>query len=127
MPIASQFLRYALTGIGSNMILYLLYLASTALGAEPKATMSVLYLLGVLQTFLVNRSWSFRHRGAAGAALARYLSAYAIGYLVNLGILLLLVDRLHWDHRYVQGAAIILIAILLFIVQRAWVFNPARL
>ena len=126
MSITSQFLRYAVTGVVSNIILYLLYLASTAFGAEPKATMSILYMLGVAQTFMVNRSWSFRHRGAAAAALWRYLSAYAIGYLVNLGILVLLVDLLHWDHRYVQGAAIVLIAILLFVLQRAWVFRPAR-
>jgi putative flippase GtrA len=126
VPITSQFLRYALTGIGSNIILYLLYFASTGLGAEPKVSMSVLYLLGVLQTFMVNRSWSFRHRGAAGAALWRYLTAYAMGYLVNLGILALLVDCLRWDHRYVQGAAIVMIALLLFALQRIWVFSPAK-
>jgi putative flippase GtrA len=125
LPITGQFLRYALTGIGSNIILYLLYLASTALGAEPKVTMSVLYLIGVLQTFMVNRSWSFRHRGAAGTALRRYLIAYAMGYLVNLGFLALLVDDLRWDHRYVQGAAIVVIAFMLFGLQRIWVFGPA--
>jgi putative flippase GtrA len=124
LPLTTQFFRYAATGATSNIVLYGLYLVATGMGALPKTAMSLLYLLGVLQTFVVNRAWSFRHRGSAPAALLRYFAAYAIGYAINLTILVLFSDFLGFDHRYVQASAIIIITALLFFMQRHWVFRP---
>lgn len=119
----AQFSRYAATGAVSNIVLYGLYLALTGIGAQPEAAMSLLYLLGVIQTFMVNRAWSFRHGGSVPTALLRYFATYAIGYLTNLAILVLFADLLGWDHRYVQASAIIFVAALLFFMQRNWVFG----
>jgi putative flippase GtrA len=122
--LATQFSRYAATGVASNIVLYGLYLVATGSGAQPEAAMSLLYLLGVMQTFFVNRAWSFRHCGSPSAALWRYFATYAIGYAVNLAILVLFADFLGLDHRYVQASAIFVIAVLLFFMQRNWVFSP---
>ena|SRR5438876_3117134 len=119
----TQLGRYAITGVASNTLLYGLYLALTGMGARPEVAMSLLYALGVLQTFIVNRAWSFGHVGAAPPALLRYAACYALGYLVNLAILVLFADALGWDHRYVQASAILLVAALLFVLQRHWVFG----
>jgi putative flippase GtrA len=67
----SQFLRYALVGLGSNLLLYLAYLMLTALGVEHKTAMSFVYALGVTQTFFFNRAWSFQHKGAPRRAFVR--------------------------------------------------------
>ena len=122
-PMVTQLRRYAITGVVSNIVLYGLYLALTGVGVRPELSMSLLYMIGVLQTFVVNRAWSFRHAGPATTALLRYISTYAIGYLVNLAILVLCADFLGWDHRYVQASAILLVAALLFLLQRHWVFE----
>ena len=126
LPMITQLRRYAVTGVVSNIVLYGLYLALTGIGAWPKAAMSILYILGVLQTFVVNRAWSFRHVGSAPTALFRYVATYATGYLVNLAILALFADLLGWDHRYVQASAILLVAALLFFMQRYWVFESTE-
>ena len=117
-----QFLRYALVGLASNLILYLAYLGLTALALGPKTAMSLLYALGVAQTFLFNRKWSFRHAGGLHGAFARYVAAYAFGYLLNLAALWLAVDRLSLPHEIVQGVMILSLAILLFLLQKYWVF-----
>lgn len=66
-----QLLRYGMVGVLSNLVGYLLYLAITGAGVEHKLTMSLLYVVGVAQTFFFNRRWSFRHEGAHGPALLR--------------------------------------------------------
>jgi putative flippase GtrA len=118
-----QFARFALVGISANLILYVTYLLLTRIGMGHKVAMSLLYLTGVCSTFVFNKSWSFQHDGKMSVAFFRYLLVYLCGYIFNLAMLLLLVDRLGWPHEYVQGVVILSLAILLFLSQKFWVFR----
>jgi putative flippase GtrA len=122
-----QFLRYAVVGLASNLVLYLAYLGLTMLGMGPKTAMSVLYVLGVAQTFLFNRTWSFGHDGALHGAFARYVASYAFGYLLNLAVLWIAVDRMGLPHQIVQGVMIVTLAFFLFLLQKFWVFPRRRI
>lgn len=118
-----QFVRYGVVGLASNLVLYLAYLALTMLGMGPKAAMSVLYLLGVAQTFLFNRTWSFRHDGVWHGSFPRYVASYAFGYLLNLAVLWIAVDQMGLPHQVVQGVMILTLAVMLFMLQKFWVFS----
>lgn len=117
-----QFSRYAVVGLASNVVGYMLYLLLTYAGMGHKSAMSLVYAVGVAQTFYFNCAWSFRHDGRISTSFVRYVSTYAFGYMLNLAMLLLLVDLLGWPHQWVQGAMIFVIAGLLFLMQRYWVF-----
>jgi putative flippase GtrA len=117
-----QFVRYGLVGILSNAIGYLLYLALTASGIPPKAAMSALFALAIALTFALNKNWSFAHRGSIGHSVWRYLTVYGTGFLLNLLGLAVFVDSLGWPHAVVQGGAIVVVAIYLFLAQKYWVF-----
>lgn len=117
-----QLIRYVIVGVGSNLALYLFYIGLTSSGFGHKTAMTLLYAVGILQTYYFNRAWSFRHDGRVSTSFLRYISAYALGYVFNLAMLLLLVDRWGWPHQWVQGAMIVVIAGLLFLMQRYWVF-----
>ena len=127
LKIHVQFFRYALVGIMSNAIGYGLYLAITSAGIGHKSTMTGLYVLGVLQTFIFNRSWSFGHDGHLSSAFIRYVIVYGIGYLLNLVALFWLVDVIGYPHQLVQAAMIITVAVFLFVAQRHWVFRKSDL
>ena len=117
-----QFIRYAVVGIVSNIIGFLLYLVLTAAGMEHKLAMTIIYGVGVAQTFIFNKRWSFSFQGMAHAAFVRYIVAYALGYLLNLTLLLIFVDRFLLPHQAVQAVAIVLVAISLFLMHKFWVF-----
>ena len=117
-----QFFRYAVVGLASNAVSYLLYLVATWLGIGPKTAMTWIYLLGVLQAFFFNKKWSFRFAGAMAPAFVRYAAAYAMGYIVNLLALIVLVDQVGLPHQLIQGAMIVFVAVMLFLAQRYWVF-----
>lgn len=121
----SQFARYALVGLASNLFLYLAYLALTTAGMEHKLSMSLLYVLGVALTFLFNKRWSFRHGGLHGPAFARYCISYGSGYAINLLVLILLVDHMGYPHEIVQGVMVLSLAVMLFLLQKFWVFRPS--
>jgi len=123
MKTHTQLIRFAIVGISSNLILYLAYLALTHYGMEYRLAMSLLYLLGVLQTFAANRNWTFSHRENKKRSLPRYFLAYGACYFLNLGILYLFVEQLGFSHEITQGAAILTIAAILFLLQKYWVFR----
>lgn len=122
--ITAQFTRYAIVGLASNFILYILYLALTELGMGYKSAMTLLYVVGVAQTFIFNKKWSFRHGGNVAGAFTRYTSVYAAGYALNLFALWLFVDRMVFPHQIVQGIMIVTLAVFLFLAQKYWVFAP---
>jgi len=121
-----QLLRYAVVGVGSNVILYLVYLLLTSLGLGHKTAMTLLYTVGILQTFLLNRRWTFDDRSAIHGTFSRYIITYALGYLFNLGLLYILVDEVGLPHQIVQGVLIFVVAVFLFLLQKYWVFSDAQ-
>ena len=118
-----QFLRYCVVGVVSNLFLYAFYHVLVEQGLDHKLAMSGLYAFGVMQTFVFNKRWSFRYQGATGRVLHRYFAAYVFAYVLNLCVMLALVDWLGYSHRIVQMVMIFIVALLLFVVQKYWVFQ----
>jgi len=123
MSTANEILRFGVVGLASNALLYLLYLAATAVGVEPKAAVSLIYVVGVLQTFVLNKRWTFQHEGHVRRTAARYWVAYAFSYAANMVLLIIFVDIAGFDHRVVQGVLIAVIGLVLFGLQKYWVFG----
>ena len=119
-----QLSRYAVVGLASNAFCYLLYLTFTYVGMGHKTAMTLFYSIGVIQSFYFNRGWSFSHTGNTSSSFVRYVAAYVLGYLLNLGILALGVDLLNYPHQLIQAAAIVIVAMALFILHKFWVFAP---
>jgi putative flippase GtrA len=118
-----QGLRFIVVGLGSNFVLYLLYLFLTTAGLGHKAAMSLLFAVGTLQTFLFNKRWTFARRGFLQASFVKYVTAYTAAYLLNLAALFIFVDRFGFAHQFVQGAMILSLALMLFLLQKFWVFR----
>ena len=118
-----QFTRFVLAGLTSNTVLYVVYLLLTRSLLAPKAAMTVVYVSGVVLGFVINRSWTFEHTGPARSALARVAVAYAVGYVVNLVGLHAGTVVLGFPHEAVQAVLIILIAAMMFGMQKYFVFG----
>jgi putative flippase GtrA len=122
--IAVQFVRYIIVGVVSNGLLYLGYLLVTWFGLGHKLTMTLMFGIGVLQTFHANRAWSFRSANAPGRSLAKYAFVSAIGYVINWIGLWVFVDRLGYPHQGVQLVMICVVAVFIFANLKLWVFAP---
>ena len=120
--IRQQFIRYAAIGLGLNATLYGAYLLLTHTLMGSRAAMTVTYCTGVLVGFLLNRKITFRYDGGNYGALLRYAATYGIGYAINFGALWLLVDCAGFAHEIVQGGVVLTLPIVLFALQKYWVF-----
>lgn len=116
-------LRYAIFGAVCNALGYTAYLALTWMGVPFKLAMSLLYALSICISFLGNRNWVFEYRGDVASAIWRFGLAHATGYLFNLGLLAVFVDKLGYPHEWVQAVAIFIVGGFLFVVFRLFVFS----
>jgi putative flippase GtrA len=121
---ARQFARYAVVGFASNALLYLGYLGLAAQRVGPKLAMTFMYVIGVALTFAFNKHWTFGNHSKGSHVFFRYCLVYGAGYALNFVALLGLVDRLHFPHEVVQGLLILVVAAILFLLQKFWVFGP---
>lgn len=118
----TQLFRYALVGLLSNLAGYLIYLVLTYFGGTPKLTMTLLYGISAAVGFFGNRSLTFEHQGYIFGAGVRYVIAHCIGYVLNLIIFIIFVDKLGFAHQWVQAIAIFIVAGFLFLAFKVFVF-----
>ena len=118
-----QGIRFGIVGLTSNVVLYLFYLLVTTFGTGHKTAMSLLFAVGILQTFVFNKHWTFGHHGFLNSTFTKYVSIYSLAYVLNFCGLMVFVDHMGFPHQIVQGVMIVCIALILFFLQRYWVFR----
>jgi putative flippase GtrA len=119
---SAEFLRFGLVGLATNGAAYSIYLLLTGFGLEPLPALAVTYIYSILQSFFLNRVWSYRNDGPAGPSFFRYCIAYVSCYVLNSFILLVLIEFFFFNHKIVQALCIALAGIGLYFVQKFWVF-----
>jgi putative flippase GtrA len=119
------FKRYVFVGLASNSTIYLIYLAITFLGMDHKLAMSILYVIGTFISYFGNKTWTFSYKGKISSSFIKFFLVYLAGYLTNLFLLFYFVDLLQYPHQLVQIFSIFLIAVLIFLLSKFFVFHSA--
>jgi putative flippase GtrA len=125
-PALRQIIRYGVVGVLNNLLGYLIYLLVTFLGLDPKITISLLYPAGAITAYFGHSEYSFSYQGRNTHALLRYALAHLIGYGVNILMLLLLSDKLKFPHQAVQALSIFVVAGVLFLLFKYFVFPTSE-
>jgi polyisoprenyl-phosphate glycosyltransferase len=76
-------------------------------------------------SFVLNRSWTFRHEGRAFAALLRFGIAFAVAYGLNLFTVFGLRDAMGVNSYVAQAGGVIPYTISFYLLSAYYVF-PAR-
>lgn len=121
-PVLLQVVRYGVVGVLNNLLGYLIYLAITYFWLDPKVAITILYPVGALTAYFGHSKYSFSYRGRSTTSLLRYVIAHLVGYSVNLLMLFIFSDKLKFPHQAVQAVAIIVVAGILFLMFRYFVF-----
>ena len=119
-----QLIRYGVVGVLNNFLGYLIYLMITTLFLEPKLAITFLYPIGAITAYFGHSNYSFSSKRKDSNAPVRYVIAHLIGYGINLLMLYIFSDTLHFPHQAVQAMAIIVVAGVLFLMFKYFVFSP---
>ncbi|WP_422909287.1 GtrA family protein [Pseudomonas sp. MAC6] len=117
-----QIIRYGVVGLANNLLGYLIYLLITWAWLDPKIAVTLMYPIGALTAYFGHAKFSFTYRGSTSRGIVRYVIAHLIGYGVNVGMLFLFSDMLRYPHQLVQAVAIVVVAGVLYLLFRYFVF-----
>ena len=118
--IRTQALRFAAVGVLNTAVgLGVIFAGMAVLGLGDVAANALGYAVGLVVSFLGNRSWTFRHRGPWRGALVRFVAVFAGAYLVNLLTMLSVRDGLRWGSYAAQIAGTLAYPIVFFLGSRS--------
>lgn len=121
--IDSRFLIFLIVGGFNTLFGYALFALFFKVG-QLHYTMSLLlaYAVGVFLSYATHKRFTFQQAKAKGQSLPKYISSYAVIFILNSLLLSLLVEVLTLDPLLGQMIAIVIVTILTFVIQKYWVF-----
>jgi putative flippase GtrA len=118
------FILYAKNGVIVNLIGYFFFILMTTFSFDPITTISITYPFGIMLSFFFHNRYTFNkvHTNRL-LSILKYLFVYFIGYLINLIILIIFHNKLLFPHEVVQIFSIVVISLVLFTLNRKFVFK----
>lgn len=120
-----HFFLYARNGVILNLFGYIIYILMTSLGCDPFLTITITYPIGIMLSFYFHNRYTFNSikKNKRLTSIFKYLFVYLLGYLINILILFVFHKKLLFPHEAVQVFSIIVISLVLFSLNRKYVFK----
>ncbi len=116
--------KYLVVGVlGTLTHLSLLYITVEFLTFSPILGSSLAFIWVVLQSYLLNRNWTFQSDKAHITTLPRYIVVSVAGFLTNLLIMFVMVNVLGLWYMLAQTVTILVIPALNFLLNKYWTFS----
>lgn len=121
-----QWLRFAAVGVSNTLLSTLVFAGLFHLGVHYLLASSVAFALGALNSYVLNRRWTFRSRNRRAPELARFACVQIVGLGVDLALLSGLVELAGLPHVVAQVLAFPAASVVMFALSRQWAFKTAR-
>lgn len=118
-----QFVKYGLVGASNTIVQFVVYSVGVTIGVDYLVALVVGYLAGALNSYLLNRHWTFRAGHVAHTtAGSRFALVTACAIAANLGLLYLFVHHLGIAKIPAQAILTVPILAVTFPINRMWSF-----
>ena len=86
-----QAVKYGIVGIGNTLLsLFIIWLMTKKAGCTEAFSNFVGYVAGLINSFFLNRKWTFNSSDNLVGSAIRFFLVFAVCYLLQLGVLLFL-------------------------------------
>ncbi len=118
-----QFIKYGIVGASNTAITFVIYTVGVEIGVPYLLALLAGYLVGGLNSYLLNRHWTFEaghlSHSSSGGRFA-IVQGGAIG--ANLVLLYVLVHQLHVAKIGGQAILTVPVVVITFFINRTWTF-----
>ena len=124
---AGQFVKYAVVGLCSSLITYGSFLTLFwYTGLHHLTASGIGYCAGLVTSFLINKEWTFRVRGAVEGMLIRFALMHGMSMTLNVGALQFVTASLGIVPEFGQIAALGCTGVLNFLGSKCWAFRSVN-
>jgi putative flippase GtrA len=126
-PVLGQFVKFGTVGIVNTILTLAVYaLLASGLGVYYVAASGIAFTVGTINSFLLNRRWTFRGHAGGPLTPVRWFVVQGSGLLLDLFLVYALVNGARIDKLIGQVIAIAIVVVLTFFANRAWTFRMPR-
>ncbi|MBT2298868.1 GtrA family protein [Variovorax paradoxus] len=123
-----QLLKFAMVGVLNTTLGYaVIFGCMYAFGLGAVVSNIIGYAIGLMVSYSLNRSFTFRSAGARRAEMVRFVAIFMLAYLANLGVLVLLIHRFGSHEGVAQAVAGVAYFGLSFILNKYYVFRRVQI
>jgi putative flippase GtrA len=122
--IVTQWLRFATVGVLNTLLSTAVFAVLFHLGVHYLLGSTLAFGVGALNSYALNRRWTFRSRAPRAPELARFVGVQVVGLGVNLVLLAALVELVGIPHVLAQLLAFPAASVITFALSRQWAFKP---
>jgi putative flippase GtrA len=124
--VVRQWLRFTAVGAANTLLSWSVYALLASLGVQYLLASSVAFLLGALNSFTLNRRWTFRSRAQRVPEGLRFAAVQVVGLALDLALMYVLVDLAGVDHLIAQALSFPPASAVTFLLSRQWAFAGRR-
>jgi putative flippase GtrA len=125
--LAAQWLRFATVGAANTLLSWCAYAVLVRLGLHYLLASGLAFALGVVNSYALNRRWTFRSEDRRAPEALRFVAVQGIGLGFDVGLLYTLVHDVRLQHLLAQALVFPPASTLTFLLSRQWAFAGARL
>ncbi|MDR1402621.1 MAG: GtrA family protein [Tannerellaceae bacterium] len=122
-----QAIKYGIVGISNTLITAIvIWVMMKPLGCPVVLSNITGYIAGVLNSFILNKQWTFKSRDSWVSSAIRFGIVFGVCYLLQLGLLLYLNKRLAIDPYYNQLMAMVFYMAANFLMNKFYTFKERK-
>ncbi|MDR1203452.1 MAG: GtrA family protein [Tannerellaceae bacterium] len=124
MEAIRQVIKYGIVGISNTIITAIvIWVMMKLFGCSAVLSNVTGYIAGVLNSFILNKQWTFKSSNSWISSAIRFGIVFGICYLFQLGLLLYLNKRLSIDQYYNQLIAMAFYMVINFLMNKFYTFK----
>lgn len=119
-----KLVKFGITGVMNTLVDFVVFMLLTNVGVAIYIAQVISYSCGMLNSYIVNRSWTFKSRGKFwGPQMRKFVIANLSLLLLSLAMLWLFTEQLGLIKILAKLCSTVLIMVIGFIANRLWVFK----
>ena len=123
-PVLVQFVKFGIVGVSNTLLTFAVYtVLLKAFGVWYLAASAIGFGVGTVNSFLLNRRWTFRGHVGDAFTPVRWAVVQCGGLAVNEGLLYLFVHDARVEKLLAQALATGVVTVSTFFANRAWTFR----
>jgi putative flippase GtrA len=123
---AAQWSRFAAVGVSNTALSTLVFGLLTRAGLHYLPASAVAFSLGALNSYALNRRFTFRSRAARAPELGRFVFVQLIGLAIDLVLLSVAIDGIGLPRLAAQVAVFPAASAVTFVLCRQWAFRTPQ-
>jgi putative flippase GtrA len=123
-PVLIQFIKFGIVGISNTLLTLAVYtLLLKVFGVWYLGASAIGFVAGTINSFLLNRRWTFRGHVGDSLTPVRWTVVQCTGLAINEGLLYVFVNNAGLDKLVSQILATAVVTVTTFVANRAWTFR----